>query len=59
MLLDHDAGSWRVRCSGMKDCLDLHRLSPSLLFTSLMENLGTKGLPELHRRQLLLGGVTS
>lgn len=43
----------------MKDFSDLHVPSPVLLFFSLVENLGTRGLPELHSRQLLLGGVTS
>lgn len=43
----------------MKGSSDLHVPSPSLLFSSLVENLGTRGLPELHSRQLLLGGTTS
>jgi len=43
----------------MKDFSDLHMPSPSLLFPSLVESLGTNGLPELHGRQLLLGGATS
>lgn len=44
----------------MKAFSDLHMPPPSLVFLpSVVENLGTKVLPELHNRQLLLGGVTS